>query len=646
MSSTDVLNTSGLQAFQFPEMSVYLGASDGSAPPDSSPTVFSDVYCSRVVQSASGSRLDYAELTWGLTGHLINRTQPANFARMVDVRIPTSPTELKIHRGDYVRESMRLDATEESLTAQSQMRPYHFGQPLTGYKVWSSHEQDLVVIQDDIVFNPTIDGQTEFNRSDASLTSADHDLQTGEPYAWTHPEMCDSDNGETYNEQARSEWTLPQAVYSVLHLLNEAKLFVDYPDAAAIAGVLTNAPKLRDVRISIGTHLTAALDTLLIPHGFNWYLNYTTATKPTIAFFKIGSGTTKTLKMQAPGAVLNLTQSNVNRLSIDSNIADSFNAVTVLGDYIRREVTLPLYPAWSADTDAMEPYQLAKDGPDFEDNQSTWRLWVANEAGDIDPLVQRLGKYPTVPDWLYVFDEFVPHRRTIEDPITVISLDAASGSGSNTNRDQRIPVLVEYTLDAAPPYEWKPVEDGWSVKICPDQIGVYFDGHDIPVELYEAGNNHQLRITGVVAGDARVTATAARSATNAVNGRAFEKVLAMPDKWQDVQRQVGGDYESRFVTMGYPAQERDDAAAALAYAEKIRDQNHFADLSCEFRLPGWHDEYKIGDLLSEVDGRELSLNAAPSTSTVNRYVQIVERRFEMGSSGPETVLIVDRGVTQ
>jgi hypothetical protein len=27
-------------------------------------------------------------------------------------------------------------------------------------------------------------------------------------------------------------------------------------------------------------------------------------------------------------------------------------------------------------------------------------------------------------------------------------------------------------------------------------------------------------------------------------------------------------------------------------------------------------------------------------------VQIVERRFEMGSAGPETVLIVDRGVTQ
>lgn len=646
MSSTDVLNTTGSAAFQFPEMKVYLGASDGSAPPDSSPTVFSNVYCSRVVQSASGSRLDYAELTWGLTGHLINRTQPANFARMVDVRIPTSPTELKIHRGDYVRESMRLDAAEESLTAQSQMRHYHFGDSLTGYKVWSSHEQNLVTVQDDIVFNPTVDGKTEFNRSSISLASTDHNLVTGHPFAWTHPEMCDSDSGEAYNEQERLEWTLALAVDSLLYHLNSAKAFIDYPDYATLQSILSIGPKLRDVRIPLGTSLPAALDTILIPHGFNWYLNYTTASKPTIAIFRIGSGTTKSLKLQAPGGTLDLTQSNVNRLSIDSNIADSFNTVTVLGDYIRREVTLPLYPAWSADTDTLEPYQLAKDGPDFEDNQSTWRLWIANEAGDLDPLVQRLGQYPTVPNWLYVFDNFVPHRRTIEDPITVISLDPASGSGSNATRDQRIPVLVEYSTDAAPPYAWKPVEDGWSVKICGDQIGVYFDGHDIPVELYEAGNNHRLRITGVVAGDARVKATATRSTTNAVNGRTFEKVLAMPDKWQDIKRQPDGDYQSRFVGGGYPAQERDDTAAALAYAEKIRDQNHFADLSCEFRLPGWHDEYKIGDLLTEVDGRELSLNAAPSTSTVNRYVQIVERRFEMGSAGPETVLIVDRGVTQ
>jgi hypothetical protein len=644
MPTTDVLNTAGSLAFQFPEMSVYLGNSGGDAPPDSSPTVFANVYCSRVVQSASGSRLDYAELTWGLTGHLINRTQPANFARMVDVRLPTSPTELKIHRGDYVRESMRIDTNEESLTAQSQMRPYHFGFALRGYDVFDQTEPLGLLVEDDVVFNPTVDGKTEFNRSNQTRIGDDG------YFYFTHPEMCDSDNSESYSSQTKNEWTLAQAVYVMLKGLNFSKPFIDYLDFDTIDALLTAAPKIRDVRIPLGSYLPSVLDTLLIPHGYNWYLDYTTASKPTIRIFKIGSGTVKTLKMQAPGAVLNLTDSNINRVSIDSNIADSFNVVTVLGDFQRREVTIPLYPAWTAETDTMEPYRLAHDGPDFEENQTAWRLWIANEAGDLDPAIERLGQFPVVPQFAdplqEVFRTSVPHRRTIEDPLTLITVDPASGSTEDLNRNQRMPILVEYTTDEGPPYTWKPVEDGWSVKICPDQIGVYFDGHDIPVELHNAGDKHRLRITGTITGDSRLQVTAIKNTLNSVNGRNFEKVLSMPDKWHDQKRHVGGDFQSRFVVSSYPADERDDEAAALAYAEKIRDQNHFADLSCEFRLPGWHDEYKIGDLLSEIDGRELSLNAAPSTSTVNRYVQIVERRFELSQSGPETVLIVDRGVTQ
>jgi hypothetical protein len=637
MPTTDVLNTAGSLAFQFPEMSVYLGNSGGDAPPDSSPTVFANVYCSRVVQSASGSRLDYAELTWGLTGHLINRTQPANFARMVDVRLPTSPTELKIHRGDYVRESMRIDTNEESLTAQSQMRPYHFGLPVTGYIAWNEQRSARYEIQDDVVFNPTIDGKTEFNRSSLYLVSSTAHL-------WAHPEAMDEYRGQVFNGQTRSEWFLGLAVYSMCIMLNATETFVANPDKATLLADLSAAPSMRDVRIPIGTRLPAALDTLLIPHGYNWYLDYTTATKPTIKVFRIGSGTVKTLKMQAPGAVLNLTDSNINRVSIDSNIADSFNVVTVRGDYERKEVTLPLYPAWSAAGDAKEPYQLAQGGPDFEENQSTWRLWIANEAGDLDVTVSRLGQLPLVPDLKSLFASAVPHRRVIEDPLTMITVDPASGSGADQNRLQRIPVFVEYSTDSGA--TWKPAEDGWSMKVCPDQIGVFFDGADIPVELHNAGSQHRLRITGTIAGDSRCEATASRSSTNAVNGRFFTHVLSMPDKWQKRSRQSTGDYKSRFADTDYPADERNDSSAALAYAEKIRDQNHFADLSCEFRLPGWHDEYKIGDLLSEIDGRELSLNAAPSTSTVNRYVQIVERRFELSQSGPETVLIVDRGVTQ
>jgi hypothetical protein len=165
---------------------------------------------------------------------------------------------------------------------------------------------------------------------------------------------------------------------------------------------------------------------------------------------------------------------------------------------------------------------------------------------------------------------------------------------------------------------------------------------DIPQELYDAGNDWRLRITGTVAGDARIKTTAAKTG-NAVNGRVFEQVLAMPEKFVKRWRQTTGTYQSKLNTTGSTADEQNDQTALDAYAVKLRDQNHFAEVDCEFRLPGWHTYYQIGDVITKIAGREISLNGAPTGSTVQRYVQIVERRFEMTSDGPSTVLVVDRG---
>lgn len=127
-----------------------------------------------------------------------------------------------------------------------------------------------------------------------------------------------------------------------------------------------------------------------------------------------------------------------------------------------------------------------------------------------------------------------------------------------------------------------------------------------------------------------------------MNARVNEQVILAPEKFQRRWRQSSGAYAS--VLTG-SADERNDSTAIESYAEKIRDQNHYAEIDCEFRLPGWHKEYKIGDLITKVEGREISLDSAPSTAPTRRYVQIVERRFEMSTTGgPSTVLIVDRGV--
>lgn len=91
------------------------------------------------------------------------------------------------------------------------------------------------------------------------------------------------------------------------------------------------------------------------------------------------------------------------------------------------------------------------------------------------------------------------------------------------------------------------------------------------------------------------------------------------------------------------ADERDDTDEIQAYAEAIRDQNHHAEVDAEFRLPGWHLAYEIGDLLTRINGREINLDAASATSATHRYPQIVQRIYEMTDDGPSTVLVVDRG---
>jgi hypothetical protein len=627
MPTTDALNTTGAKVYVYPEMSVYLGDGSGNAPPDTSPSVFSNVYCSRVVQSASGSRMDYAELSWRLTASLINRTQPANFARMVDVRIPTTGTETKIHRGDYVRESFRVDQQAETLTAQSQWRPYHYGDALGYYWVLVPGTTTLTRIFDDVIFNPIVDGKIRGNRSSV-LRSVGGGSDVS--YLWIHPECADTATGETSVGQTRSLWTLLEATKAICELLN-AETFCTDPNWTAAATTLSGAPSLQNVTIPIGTRLHDALDMLLIPLGYNWYLDYTTATKPRIVLFKIGSGTTRELYFQAPNSSLNLETSNVNKFGVDNAIGDAFNQVKIVGDFERAEVTLPLYAAWDSAGDTLTPFDLRKDGSDYSEHQTTWRLFIANEAGDISTTTSRFGQTPIMPTLSSVFTYYVPHRRVLEEPLTF-----ASGTG----QPQRFPHWLEYSVDSGT--TWKPAEESWSYKLCPDQIGVYFDGMDIPQELRDAGNNWRLRITGTVAGDSRITTTAAKT-SNAVNGRVFEQVLSMPDKFVKRWRQTTGTYQSKLNTTGSTGDTQDDQTALDAYAVAMRNQNHFAEVDCEFRLPGWHTYYQIGDVITKIAGREISLNAAPVGSTVQRYVQIVERRFEMGPEGPSTVLIVDRG---
>jgi hypothetical protein len=632
--STDALNTAGEQHFLYPDWQTLIGQAGGEPPGPGDN--FENVRATRVVQSASGSRLDFAELEYALTTYLIDRVQPADFSRMIEVTLPDG-IDTRLHRGDYVSETERVEQDAESLTAQSQLRPYHFGEPVKGMLVFDPASESGKVIPYPVTFNPSVDDQIRFNRSDKTPAG-------GEPFYWLHGEAAWTPLSREYHEVTEAqEWTLAEAVEAVCDMLNGDETFIANPTDFSI---LDDAPKIRDVTIPLGKYLPQVLDMLLIPLGFNWYLDYRSGNDdPQITFFEIGVGDEKELWYQAPGESVNLAFSNVNEYEVSRGIGDSFNQVRVLGGFKQYEVTLPLYPGWPETDDEITPGELNKtsEGGQYEGHENVWRLFVANEDGTLDPTAPRLGVTPVVPDLSAVSDPWVPRRRNIEEPLTYM------GQEGDPDTEERRPFFLEYAdeVDEDGDPSWKPVPEDWSVRLLPDQIGVYLDGDSPPQDLFDAAEDLRMQITGTIMVDERLVGEALRQ-SHAVNGRDYELLLDMPDKFVFRERLTTGDYASRFHTSSNPngADERDDSTAITEYAEQIRDKNENAEIDCEFKLPGLHIEYQIGDLLTRINGREISLDAASEDAPAQRYVQIVERRFEYGNDGPMTVLVVDRGVQQ
>lgn len=685
MSTTDAVNTGADKLFQYPLWTTRLSG-DGE-PPTTSGEASSALRAVSVTQSAGGQSLDNASLEWKVTASLVNRVQPANFSRMLDVLFPDS-AKTRAHLGDYVSESEKVDKGE-TLTAQSQLRGYHFGDNHVGQWWWDSIAEAEEKTEFAPVFNPRVDGRILGNRSNKKHTTTSQDA-----YYFIHPEAVLTAEAQLEQSLTAQRWDLKEAVLAMCWECNSDETFIENPTRDDLS-LLDNAPTLEDVKLESGKTLPVYLDRLLQPLGFNWHIKYdtgegsnadgdflgsyageteadaanpspgadntffntTTGTtwerngsntgwvdtgstdssmafnkdKPQIVVFEKGVGPEKTLKFQAPGTTLDLNNSNVNNYSINRRIGDSVNRVVVVGDVERAEVTITLFKGWPESSDSLTATDLDKSatGNSYLANPTVWRLWVANESGDYTDTRTEIIEALNLNS---VFSRWIPHRRQAMDPFTY-----QGGPG----RKQRRQILVEYTTDGGS--NWLPVPDEFGQPfILPDQIAVIFQGNTPPQDLIDAGANAGVRITCVIEGDARLTHTAERQA-HAVNGRDVTLQLDVPQKFRKHWVQSSGSYASRFATETSGAEVADDTTEIQAYAEEIRDDNEVAELDAEIIIPGIHHSYEIGDLLTNIDGREVSLDQASNTAPTPRYPQIIKRQWRY-SPFPSTVLTVDRGV--
>lgn len=88
--------------------------------------------------------------------------------------------------------------------------------------------------------------------------------------------------------------------------------------------------------------------------------------------------------------------------------------------------------------------------------------------------------------------------------------------------------------------------------------------------------------------------------------------------------------------------EIDDTRELEAYLEHVREWDDSANLSCSVTLDAIdHPEYELSDLITNVDGRNLSLDANSASAATARFLQIVGINYELQGATQRTELILE-----
>lgn len=629
------------------KFATWMSTEGGVAPDeeDDDPT-FQPLVISR---TAGGKTLDYCTFQVELARReqrLIDMETPTGWNRQIEVRVLSTEPPKKDDDGNPIDNSdpifwgmlgtqtLRIGdrGRTEAASVVARVDRHLYGYPLVSMMVRDPRTTNLARIHCDPFFNPLVNGVIWYNRST-------HKNPVGDHYVWVHPESVKTNLAATYQgETARAEWTLSDMVHSICGFLNPNETYIKNPTPADLKSSITDKdpPGVANFYLKRGLWLPQCLDAMLEPHGFGWFLKISRGENGNsirkIAIFKRGEGEEKQVYLQRPNdsdpAILKLSMSTVKDLTHECSVVDLANKIEAYGAYQEREITLELYRGWAESEDGLFPEQLDKTDPlsDYQTHQNAHRLWVGNEAGDWKGFRPEIGD-PR--DLSSVFTLIVAQRRRMDDCLQ-----------TDVN-GRRIPVHAEW-WDPAPPdgsaAAWKVIPPG-SYSVLTDQIGIRFNGAMPPDDITTAGPDVKIRITGTVTGDSRLFKEATRR-DESPNGQDVTLVLDVANRFFDRQVQATGPYASALNdNPNYSTDERDDAEDLQDYVNTVQKVEDAANIRTSIVLHGIHREYEIGDLITKVNGRNISFNRLSKAASEKRYLQVVGIEFER--TDQETILRVE-----
>ena len=600
-------------------------------------------------------------------------------ATEVEIVVPTTNNDAPwkvIHWGTIAAVQPRMEPAGPAFEIISVMKPWHFGQQLVGYPVHigtggdlSNYEGNLppqpppirgkigpqvqdakllpygtpvpeppwlpleappvapntwVQIPFEIVFNPLSDGQIIGNRH--PLRANGQRVFVDPSQTWSVSEqkahgiekglVADLTDGapRSYGEL----WTLHDATEFICNWLNP----VDDGGRVNNPPILPQAMRaivIRNVRIPLGTYLPEALDLLLQPYGYDWFVQYIGRGQRTIIPFRRGEdqGQTRVTELnvfyQKPGEVLQHKPNNLESFSFAYDTTKTINRVRILGSPKLYEITVQLIPGWDARNEPLPDqwFTLFKSHPSWPTSpllHNVYRQWVLNEGGSCIFNIFR---------WAVAVGGAIKDYKI--DKAFDLNRFMATGERWTVRNRRFLPCItcrndmtpigdygglfIEASTDCG--LNWFPLTK-WgigSVINLNHECGIRFDDEAPPLPLinHMFAGTLRMRVTAAIAADSRLIATHTRQQSVASE----EQLLTIDAGDKYLYRNVHP--RSIFYTKVRKAEMRslevDDTERILPQANAITDAWNLADCDGRLDLPTIEiDGPELGQVCTHIKG--------------------------------------------
>ncbi|MES2793203.1 MAG: hypothetical protein V4719_26575 [Planctomycetota bacterium] len=612
----------------YTKLVVLLGDSSGGAPTSADEVDF--LIPTRIERPAGSQRVAVMSLDYLLAKdqeHIVDTLTPKAINRQVEVREVDFLGKVSrvLFWGKLAAQPLTIGQTE-TLSWTVRIDKHLFGDPL-GKIPFSENgffTQYFYEVDHKLVFNPEIDDKIKGNRSNREW-GARNDC-----YLFFDAASVDTAAARSHHMQTPTKWRLYEAVHTLIWLCNPSETFIKNPSRAdcsvQLGEIDIDHERLKNLSLPAGRHLPELLDALLEPFGCSWTIDVdldpeTDRSVRRFRFFLRNRGIEKELYLQRPGETLDPAKTQVPDLSLNYDIANLANKIVGCTSLMEREATFELFFCWPVSEDSLDRTELEKDPAMAKAHPHAGHKLVLNENGAWNGLRPEI-----IPRSIMVMDIF-DNRPTISTTRKFKPCLSQVVNGDSDRLESR-GIWVEWK-DPSDEGKWKKAT--WSFSVLQLECGIWFE--TIPKELWEAIQNDPsstgVRVTATIVGDTKTYATAVRDETSP-NADDVTLRLNLGDKFHD--RQVHST--SIFHAARATADEAYDLIQLQAYVEQVRGLEDAADLSCSATLEGIdHPEYQIGDLITKVNGRNLTLSRNnPTLGVDERYLQVVGITYDLKDS--------------